>query len=284
MSFPISIALVSSLFLIVAALERVPALQFRPATFLRPYLLTDVAWYGIATAAAAVSAFVFRPQLAQLAIPGIAGRVGQLPSPALLLIGVVAYDLVAFFVHVAIHRFEPLWNVHKVHHSSRHLDWLATTRTHMFEHLVRNLPAQAVLFAIGVPANIVVITLFVYVAFALFEHSNLAIAPRWFEQVFITPRLHRSHHVPSTSQRNFGTIFSFWDRALGTLTRRDTRLDEVLGVPGELDTYPQRFIAAARKPLSQTYAQRGTPPNTRHDSILSRVGASKNPGAVHSVR
>jgi sterol desaturase/sphingolipid hydroxylase (fatty acid hydroxylase superfamily) len=108
-----------------------------------------------------------------------------------------------------------------------------------------------------------VITLFVYVAFALFEHSNLAIAPRWFEQVFITPRLHRSHHVPSTSQRNFGTIFSFWDRALGTLTRRDTRLDEVLGVPGELDTYPQRFIAAAREPLSQTYAQRGTPANGR---------------------
>jgi len=33
-----------------------------------------------------------------------------------------------------------LWNVHKVHHSSRSLDGLATTRTHIMEHGPRPLP------------------------------------------------------------------------------------------------------------------------------------------------
>jgi sterol desaturase/sphingolipid hydroxylase (fatty acid hydroxylase superfamily) len=244
-----SFVLLTSLFAHVAALERVPAFQFRPAGLVRPFMATDGAWYLVATGANLVSTFVLRPQLAKLAIPGVAHAVAVLPPTARLLGAVVVYDLVAFAVHVGIHRSDALWSVHKVHHSSLHLDGLATTRTHMFEHLVRNLPAQATLFALGLPASTVAATLVIYAAFALHGHSNLRVGGRWIEVVFVTPRLHRLHHLPESSLNNFGTVFTVWDRLFGRLVVRDATPDERTGVPGEVDTYPQRFVAAFRQPL-----------------------------------
>ena len=101
-------------------------------------------------------------------------------------------------MHVSIHQSEALWSVHKVHHSSLRLDAMATTRTHLFEHMVRNLPAQACLFALGFRAETVALVLVGYASFALVGHSNLRIGNWWIEAVFVTPRLHRLHHLPES--------------------------------------------------------------------------------------
>ena len=99
-------------------------------------------------------------------------------------------------------------------------------------------------------------TIAVYAVFALIGHSNLAVDLRWAEPLFITPRLHRLHHVPATTHNNFGTVFSLWDPVAGTLTVRDTASEEPIGVPGELDGYPQRFLDAVRQPLRQLRTRR----------------------------
>ena len=243
-------------FLLVAALERIPRLRFAPWPFLRPFLGTDVLWYLAATVPSAVSVFVFRPVLERLAVPGVATTVAGLPTAGRFLVALAAYDLVAFAVHLGIHRSDTLWAVHKVHHSSLRLDWLATTRTHVFEHLVRNVPAQAALFALGVPGAQIAVVALAYALFALLGHSNLALDLRWAEPVFVTPRLHRRHHVVATTQHNFGTVFSVWDRLFGLLVAVDTDPDEPFGVPGERDTYPQRFADAFRAPARELRARR----------------------------
>lgn len=249
MGFVASVLILASAFLLVAGAERIPALRFREGPLLRPYLATDVAWYGVAMTAAAISAVVFRPQLERLQIAPIAARFSELPWLGRFLVAIVVYDLVAFLVHVGIHRSDRLWHVHKVHHSSLRLDWLATTRTHMMEHLLRNVPAQLALFAIGAPGSLVALTLLTYASFALIGHSNLDLPLRRLEWLFITPRLHRLHHVPATTQNNFGTIFSVWDRAFGLLVRADIKPHEPMGVPGEITTYPQRFVPSFRAPF-----------------------------------
>jgi sterol desaturase/sphingolipid hydroxylase (fatty acid hydroxylase superfamily) len=185
--------------------------------------------------------------------------IGGLPAIAQIALGLVLFDFVSFLVHVCLHRFDVLWNVHKVHHSSRQLDSLATTRTHMFENLVRFVPAQALLFLVGIPALVVAATVVIAAAYGISNHSNLASRRRWVEAIFVTPRLHRRHHVPATTQRNFGVIFTFWDRLFGTLVRVDTDDDERFGVPGEIDTYPQRFGAAFRRPGVELHQRRRAP-------------------------
>ena len=251
-----SLMAVSAVLVMVTGLERVPALQFAPRGLTRPFLATDGAWYLVATGANLITTFVFQPVLSRLAVPGVSESVASLPVVPRLVLGLAVYDAVAFLVHVGIHRSEALWSVHKVHHSSLSLDAMATTRTHMFEHLMRNLPAQAALFALGFTAEGVAFVLLVYASFALLGHSNLRIGNPWVELVFITPRLHRLHHVPASSQQNFGTVFTVWDRLSGRLLVRDAAPEERTGVPGELDLYPQRFVAAFRQPLREASSRR----------------------------
>ncbi len=99
------------------------------------------------------------------------------------------------------------------------------------------------------PVSVVATSVATAAIYGVSNHSNLGINLRWLEPVLVTPRLHRRHHVPSTTQTNYGGIFTIWDRLFGTLVRADTAPDERFGVPGEIDTYPQRFAAAFRQPL-----------------------------------
>lgn len=125
----------------------------------------------------------------------------------------------------------------------------------MFEHLIRNVPAQGALFALGMPAQTVATSTLVYAAFALHGHSNLRIGGRRLELVLVTPRLHRLHHLPATTQSNFGTVFTLWDRLFGRLVVRNATPAEHTGVPNEIDDYPQRFLVAFRQPVKETRAR-----------------------------
>jgi sterol desaturase/sphingolipid hydroxylase (fatty acid hydroxylase superfamily) len=256
MSFVLSVAILTVVYLVVARLERMPALRFRVLPSPRPYLATDVAWYGLAILATAISVFVLRPQLAKLEIGPVRNAVAHLPLAAKFLLGLIVFDFVSFVVHVSLHRSNTLWNVHKVHHSTLHLDGFATTRTHMFENLLRFVPGQVVLFVMGMSAAVVAPVVAVAAIYGVSNHSNLGTKLHWIEGLLVTPRLHRRHHVPSTTQRNFGAIFTIWDRCFGTLIRQDTTPDERYGVPGEIDSYPQRFLPAFRNPVAQYRRQR----------------------------
>lgn len=249
MSFLASVAVLSAVYLVVSRLERAPALRFRRLTSPRPYLATDLAWYGVAVTATAVSVFVFRPVLATMAIGPVRDALTGAPFLLKLALGVVVFDLVSFLVHRALHRYDPLWNIHKVHHSTLELDGFATTRTHMAENLLRFVPSQALLFLIGMPVAVVAASVAIAAIYGVSNHSNIGINLRWLEPVLVTPRLHRRHHVPSTTQNNYGGIFTIWDRLVGTLISADTADDERFGVPGEIDTYPQHFAAAFRQPI-----------------------------------
>lgn len=278
--------LLAGAFLTVAGLERVPRLRFADSPLLRPFLATDVGWYVLSTGSGALSAIVLGPVLEHLRLAVVADGFAALPIAVRFAAAVVVFDFVGFAVHVVMHRSDLLWAVHKVHHSSLRLDWLATTRTHLFEHLVRNIPAQLVLFAMGVPAHLIAFVSATYAVFALFGHSNLRLDLRLLETVFVTPRLHRRHHVPATTQRNFATVLTVWDRLFGTLVVLDTAPDEPFGVPGERESYPQQLASAFRQPARELRARRysrdpwSSEPRSRPSRPPSPSSASSGPTAT----
>ena len=139
----------------------------------RPYLATDVAWYGVAVAATAVSVFVFRPVLAKLSIGPIRDALDGAPFLVKLLIAVVVFDLVSFVVHRCLHRYDRLWAIHKVHHSTCELDGFATTRTHMIENMLRFVPSQALLFVLGMPVQVVATAVAIAAIYGVSNHSNV---------------------------------------------------------------------------------------------------------------
>ena len=72
----------------------------------------------------------------------------------------------------------------------------------------------------------------------LFVHSDVRIArsgERLLGWLLVTPSIHRVHHSerPEIHNRNFGTIFSLWDRLGRTYLGGDADSPVTLGLPGQ---------------------------------------------------
>jgi sterol desaturase/sphingolipid hydroxylase (fatty acid hydroxylase superfamily) len=99
-----------------------------------------------------------------------------------------------------------------------------------------------------VPLPLVGLTAAVHGAWSAFVHSNFVPRLGFFDPILITPRLHRVHHVATSCERNFGVVFSIWDRVSGTLST-ETEAGGDLGVPEEIETYPQTWTAQLLEPF-----------------------------------
>jgi sterol desaturase/sphingolipid hydroxylase (fatty acid hydroxylase superfamily) len=255
---PLALVLAACL---AAALERIPRLRFASLSFFRPLFATDVLYLltgWIALGALGTAAVLGSSAwLGALGVPRLAAL--ELPLWASIPIALVAIDLGNYSAHWLLHRFDPLWELHKIHHSSRRLDWLATFRSHLLEQALRRAVAPLGLILLGVPVPAVAFAVVSFNAWAIFNHSNLAPDLAFLEPLFITPRLHRLHHEPSTSHQNLGTVFSVWDRLRGKLVVAELPPETLFGVPGEADAYPQGFGRQLVEPLRHPARPVGNP-------------------------
>jgi sterol desaturase/sphingolipid hydroxylase (fatty acid hydroxylase superfamily) len=237
---------------ILASLERLPGLRYREARLLRPFFASDVFYLltGFVAGTSLATAYVVSASamLGSLGVP----RLAALDPPLWVgaAVSLLALDIGNYAAHWLMHRYDVLWEIHKAHHSSRTLDWLATFRSHFLEQALRRLLAPLGLIAIGVPVEAVLVGASIFNAWAMLIHSNLSLDLRALEPVLVTPRLHRVHHDPETTNRNFGTFLTVWDRLLrARFVSRDVPPGVAFGVPDEVETYPQGWWSQLLEPL-----------------------------------
>ncbi|MFT5859146.1 MAG: sterol desaturase/sphingolipid hydroxylase (fatty acid hydroxylase superfamily) [Flavobacteriaceae bacterium] len=153
----------------------------------------------------------------------------DLPKVVELIIAVLILDFVAqYVIHVCLHKFSWMWKFHIVHHSDRFLDATSGTRHHPIDYALREVFSFAILVSLGIPSAYYFLFRFCSIFFTYFNHSNIVLPRRlnnWLSIVFVTPNLHKFHHhqdLPWTD-KNYGNIFSFWDRIFGTLVRENPK-------------------------------------------------------------
>jgi sterol desaturase/sphingolipid hydroxylase (fatty acid hydroxylase superfamily) len=154
-----------------------------------------------------------------------------------------------------------------VHHASPRLDWLAAFRMHPLELTIRHALSPVLLLLLGFPVAHVGAASILAGGWAALVHGNLHV--RWdaLEWLLITPRVHHLHHAPATSDRNFGAIFSVWDRVAGRLSCETAARDALLGVPGEIGARPHGWWVQLRAPFERGAAGAvTTPPQRRPQS------------------
>lgn len=161
---------------------------------------------------------------------------------------VVLLDLLFYGVHWANHRLPVLWRFHRAHHSDLDLDVTSALRFHLGEVLVSTGIKAMAIPVLGLSWTGLVVFEISLQAAAQFQHSNVRLPERWdrrLRQVIVTPHMHWSHHsrLPSDHNRNFGTIFSFWDRMLSTYGIRAPQREIQIG----LDDYPSPRDAGFRR-------------------------------------
>ena len=234
---------------VLVTLERLPRVRRTALRVARPGSGADVALGLVSHVAIGFAgALVVQLALESLGGAGWPRPLAQLPAAAAVAIAIVLVDLGNYVAHRILHRFDVLWHLHAVHHSSPELDWLASYRAHPLEMLFRRFAAPALLVLGGLPAHLAALVGAIYQVWIMFNHSNLGLDLRRLEWLLVTPRLHRAHHAPSTTQRNYGTLLTLWDRLFATAAP-DPDPAEPTGVPGEVDTYPQSLGGLLAEPL-----------------------------------
>ncbi len=146
----------------------------------------------------------------------------EAPAWFKLLFTVVFLDFMLYVWHLLNHKMPFLWRFHRVHHCDLNMDVSTATRFHIGELVISAVIKLSIIFFLGAGLFGVFIFESALVLCAQFHHSSLKV-PKWFETLFwiffVPPSMHRIHHSVILKERdtNYGTIFSLWDRTLGTL-------------------------------------------------------------------
>ncbi len=173
----------------------------------------------------------------------------------------MADDFGYFLFHWASHRFGPLWEIHKLHHSAEVMSPLTAARVHPLERVVLG-PIRAVttgvvigpaLYLYGGEASVLTVlglnamaVLFNALGHVL-HHSHV-----WLYfgpvvgRVIISPAQHQIHHssLPRHLDRNFGEHWALWDWMFGTLYLPKGREEMTFGLAG-VDRQPHTGAASA---------------------------------------
>lgn len=173
-----------------------------------------------------------------------------------ILIGVLALDFSSWLVHVVMHKNKLLWRFHLIHHSDNNVDVTTGLRHHPGDSLLRGIFFLLLIFLSGAPMYSVMIYQTLVVLSTAFTHANISLNPKLdkaLSYVLISPNMHKVHHhwkQPYTDS-NYGAVFSFWDRFLGTYKKLDPKeirygLDRYY--PNEKD---EDFMGLLKKPFQK---------------------------------
>jgi sterol desaturase/sphingolipid hydroxylase (fatty acid hydroxylase superfamily) len=187
------------------------------------------------------------------------GLLQIISMPPLLnaILGLLLLDFIgAYLVHMIEHKVKFLWKFHMVHHADTHVDTTTGNRHHPGESVVRAVFAILAVLVLGTPIWMVMLYQSLSVVLTQFNHANIRI-PNWFDKTFgliiVSPNMHRVHHHITRPQTdsNYGNIFSFWDRLLGTYN--DTPMSEIVYGLDVLDNSKDQSIAYQLKaPFDKT--------------------------------
>ena len=157
-----------------------------------------------------------------------------------IVLTVAFFDFLLYVWHLLNHEMPLLWRFHRVHHTDLNMDVSTATRFHLGELMISATIKLGLIYLWGAEVLAVVIFETLLVFCAQFHHSSLKI-PAWVERIIgpvtITPSMHRIHHSVKIKERNtnYGTIFSWWDRAMGTLLTKVKQDGIRIGVGGHYE-------------------------------------------------
>ncbi|MFT6503531.1 MAG: sterol desaturase/sphingolipid hydroxylase (fatty acid hydroxylase superfamily) [Crocinitomicaceae bacterium] len=134
---------------------------------------------------------------------------------------VILSDFFIYWAHRLQHKVNFLWRFHKVHHSAKHLDWLAAHREHPLDSIytigIINLPAMI----LGFPVESIAILVAFRGFWAIYIHSNVRLPLPFLRTIIGSPELHHWHHDLERDRGNYANISPLMDILFGTYTCPD---------------------------------------------------------------
>ena len=183
--------------------------------------LTDIVYFLSTHLPIQITTFLILLPATQLSsvlnVPALTNAVGRLPWLLQFFLAVLVADLAEYFIHRAFHKVPFMWRFHAIHHSSKSLDWIAGSRSHIVDDVaVRGFILIPMMLVFS--HNMLVAYLFFVNIHATWAHCNFGPTIKWLEPFLVQPRYHHWHHTSQAEaiDRNFAIHFPWIDRIFGT--------------------------------------------------------------------
>jgi len=184
-------------------------------------------------------------------------------------LAIFAGDFVAYFRH----RFEHsrwIWPSHVMHHSDTDLHWLSVYRFHPINRLTTSVIDSGALILMGFPPGPVFLSSLFRHYYGILVHMNVPWTFGPFGKIFVSPAMHRWHHVREGKGvgSNFASIFSIFDRGFGTLYMPGPCMEPLGVTEVDNDAYLQQLIW----PISRAFSalrpkRRSSSPETTSSEV-----------------
>jgi len=183
--------------------------------------LTDIVYFLSTHLPIQITTFLILLPATQLTsilnLPAVPNMMSHLPWLVQFLLAIVVADLAEYFIHRAFHKVPFMWRFHAIHHSSKSLDWIAGSRSHLVDDVaVRGFILIPMMLVF--PHDMLVAYLFFVNFHATWTHCNFGPTIKWLEPFLIQPRYHHWHHTSQSEgiDKNFAIHFPWIDRIFGT--------------------------------------------------------------------
>jgi sterol desaturase/sphingolipid hydroxylase (fatty acid hydroxylase superfamily) len=176
------------------------------------------------------------------------------PYWARLLVFFVIIDFVQWFTHTLLHKYQFLWNFHKVHHSVKQMGFAAHLRYHWMEPVFyKSMKYIPLAIMGGFSAQDVAIVHFFNIAIGHLNHANINWDYGYLKYILNNPKMHIWHHAKELPKGrkngvNFGITLSIWDYIFKTNYIPYSGRDIELGFEGD-EEFPKDFIKQELYPL-----------------------------------
>jgi lathosterol oxidase len=219
--------------------------------------LTDIVYFLSTHLPIQITTFLILLPATQLSsilnIPTLASAVGRLPWLVQFFLAVLVADLAEYFIHRAFHKIPFMWRFHAIHHSSKALDWIAGSRSHIVDDIaVRGFILIPMMLVFS--HTMLVAYLFFVNLHATWAHCNYGPTIKWLEPFLIQPRYHHWHHTSQKEaiDKNFAIHFPWIDRIFGTHYLPEDRWPDTYGLHNE--KIPPGFFGQLFYPLARSKA------------------------------
>lgn len=172
------------------------------------------------------------------------------PAWVQLLVFFVLLDFLQWFTHILLHKYNFLWQFHKIHHSVKEMGFAAHFRYHWMENILyKPLKTLGLMLLGGFEPSQAFVVHFIAIAIGHLNHANVKISWGPLKYLLNNPVMHLYHHAYNLPQGtygvNFGISLSLWDYLFGTTYIPEESGTILLGFKGD-EEIPKGFFRQLR--------------------------------------
>lgn len=131
----------------------------------------------------------------------------------------ITHDFYIYWFHRFQHANKFFWRTHEAHHSSKEVDFLQGSRSHILEIIINQTIEFLPIIVLGAAPEVLPIKALLDAMFGMFIHANINVKLGKWKYLFNSPELHLWHHAnyQEVFHANFATKFAIWDYLFGTV-------------------------------------------------------------------